>query len=67
MTNDEAKEAFRNKTPVYFNGVQYSRISAIIYRYDQYDNHMLVSAELLDRNGHSVVIARISDIKGEGQ
>lgn len=67
MTNDEAKEAFRNKTPVYYNGVQYSRISAIIYRYDQYGNHILVSAELLDRNGNSVVIARLKDIKGEGE
>lgn len=65
MTNDEAKEAFRNKTPVYWNGIKYLRISAIIYRYDQYDNQLLVSAELLDRSGNSVVIARIKDIKGE--
>lgn len=65
MTNDEAKEAFRNRTPVYYNGVQYLKITAIIYRYDQYDNHLLVSAELLDRCGNSVVIARLKDIKGE--
>lgn len=30
MTNDEAKEAFRNKTPVYYNGGLYTKISAII-------------------------------------
>lgn len=64
MTNDEAKEAFRNKTPVYWNGVLYTKISAIIYRYDPYGN-LLVSAELLDRNGNSVVIARLKDIKRE--
>ena len=64
MTNDEAKEAFRNKTPVYWNGVQYTKISAIIYRYDPYGN-LLVSAELLDRCGNSVIIARLKDIKGE--
>lgn len=64
MTNDEAKEAFRNRTPVYYNGVQYLKITAIIYRYDHFDN-LLVSAELLDRCGNSVVIARLKDIKGE--
>lgn len=64
MTNDEAKEAFRNRTPVYYNGIRYLKISAIIYRYDHYDN-LLVSAELLDRSGNSVVIARLKDIKGE--
>lgn len=63
MTNDEAKEAFRNRTPVYYNDVLYTKISAIIYRYDPYGN-LLVSAELLDRCGNSVVIVRIKDIKG---
>lgn len=66
MTNDEAKEAFRNRTPVYYNGIRYLNISAIIYRYDPYGN-LLVSAELLDRCGNSVVIARLKDIKGEEQ
>ena len=66
MTNDEAKEAFQNRTPVYYNGVRYVKINAIIYRYDPFGN-LLVSAELLDRNENSVVIARLKDIKGEGK
>ena len=66
MTNDEAKEAFRKRTPVYYNGVQYLKITAIIYRYDNFGN-LIVSAELLDRNRNSVVIVRLKDIKGEGK
>lgn len=66
MTNDEAKEAFQKRTPVYYNGVRYLKINAIIYRYDPFGN-LLVSAELLDRNENSVVIARLKDIKGEGK
>ena len=46
--------------------VRYLKINAIIYRYDPFGN-LLVSAELLDKNETSVVIARLKDIKGEGK
>lgn len=48
MTNEEAKTALINRTPVTYSGVNYSYISAIIYRYDN-SNNLLVSAELLDK------------------
>ncbi len=62
MTNEEVKELFFKRAPVMFNGSIYPRITAIIYRIDSY-NKLIVSAELLDRNGRSVVIARAQDIK----
>lgn len=61
MTNEEVKELFFKREPVVFNGCIYQRITAIIYRIDSYNN-LIVSAELLDRNGRSVVIARAKDI-----
>ena len=35
MTNAEAKEALKNRTPVIYNNIEYLYISAIIYRYDK--------------------------------
>ena len=64
MTNDEAKEAFRLRKPVYYNGIRYLKITAIIYRYDDRDN-LIISAELLDRNRNCVVTARLQDVKAE--
>ena len=61
MTNDEAKTALINRTPVTYNGILYSYISAIIYRYDT-SNNLIVSAELLDKNKRSVTIAQIKDV-----
>lgn len=61
MTNDEAKKALFERTPVIFNGLDYAYISAIIYRYDTKGN-LLVSAELLDKNGRSVTIAQVKDV-----
>lgn len=61
MTNEEAKTALIHRTPVTYNGINYSYISAIIYRYDK-GNNLLVSAELTDKNKHSVTIAQIKDV-----
>lgn len=65
MTNEEAKKALFEKRPVNYNGVEYSYISGIIYRYDN-KGKLMVSAELFDKCGHSVVIAPIKDIEVRG-
>lgn len=62
MTNEEAKEALQNKTPVVCGGIEYKRLSAIIYRYND-KGKFLVSAELLDKNKNSVTIARMEDVQ----
>ena len=61
MTNNEAKEALLRRTPVIFNGNEYEYMSAIIYRYDK-DGNFLISAELIDKNKHSITVARIKDV-----
>ena len=61
MTNEEAKQALFEKKPVKYKGVEYSYITGIIYRYDT-KGKLIVSAELMDKCGHSVVIAQIKDI-----
>lgn len=61
MTNDEAKTALVKRTPISYNGIPYAYISAIIYRYDKNGN-LLISAELTDKNKHSVTIAQIKDV-----
>lgn len=61
MTNNEAKIALKNRTPVVFNGIEYLCISAIIYRYDKNKN-LVISAELTDKNTRSVTIAQLKDV-----
>ena len=61
MTNEEAKKALFERTPVKYNGIVYAYVSAIIYRYDMKRN-LLVSAELFDNSGNSITIAQIKDI-----
>jgi hypothetical protein len=61
MTNSEAKEALKNRTPVIYNNIEYLYISAIIYRYDKNLN-LVISAELADKCKHSVTIAQIKDV-----
>lgn len=61
MTNEEAKTALFQRTPVTCNGINYSHISAIIYRPDRYNN-LVISAELLDKNQRSVTIAPLKDV-----
>ena len=66
MTNEEAKTALTLRTPVSYNGILYSYISAIIYRYDR-NNNLLISAELTDKSKHSVTIAQIKDVITDDQ
>lgn len=63
MTNEEIKEAFSKQSPVICGGIEYARISAIIYRYDT-KGKFIISAELKDKHTNSVTIARIQDIQG---
>ena len=61
MTNEEAKFALKNRTPVSFNNTEYLYISAIIYRYDN-NRNLVISAELTDKNKRSVTIAQLKDV-----
>ena len=61
MTNEEAKLALKNRTPVLFNNTEYLYISAIIYRYDK-NRNLVISAELTDKNKRSVTIAQLKDV-----
>lgn len=61
MTNEEGKIALFNRTPVIFNGIEYLYISKIIYSVGE-NNNLLISAELLDKNKRSVIIARLKDV-----
>lgn len=59
MTNDELKEALLSEQPVESGGIVYQCVSAIIYRKTKAKDGVgiKVTAELLDRTGHSVSIA----------
>ena len=61
MTNEEAKTALIQRTPITHNGINYAYISAIIYRCDERKN-IRISAELTDKNKRSVTIAQIKDV-----
>ena len=62
VTNNEAKEALLSRSPVTYKNTEYSYISAIIYRYDKHNN-LIISAELMDKNNHSVTIAKIKEVR----
>ena len=61
MTNDEAKNALLARSPVTYKNIEYSYISAIIYRVDK-NNRLFISAELMDKNERSVTIAQLKEI-----
>lgn len=61
MTSDEIKKAWYEKKPVVSGGIKYLKINALIYRLDK-KNNIEPSAELLDQNTNSVVIARFEDV-----
>lgn len=65
MTNYELKKAFYDEAPVVFKGIEgyskdieYKYISAIIYR--KRNKKLVISAELVDKCGHSVSIVSAS-------
>lgn len=61
MTNEEAKNALFQRTPVLYKGIEYLYISAIIYRRDPSFN-LVISAELRDKCKNSVTIANLKDV-----
>lgn len=61
MTNDEAKQAFLDHSPITHNGIIYKRITQIIYWLDQNDN-LHISLQLADKNNISFVTANIKDV-----
>lgn len=70
MTNEEAKAALLSGEPVMCDGIEYLCIEALRYKrgYDRYVNRsagkrIIVFAELLDKNGGCLVIAKVEDVK----
>ena len=57
MTREELKAAFMEEAPVRSGGIEYQKITALIYRKESGGRGLIVQAELLDRGGHSVTIA----------
>lgn len=62
MTGTELKEALMDGRKVVNNGIEYDRISAIIYR--NIGGKIAVSAELYDKGGHCVVVASADKVHG---
>lgn len=50
MTSDEAKRCLYSHNEVICNGINYERMTAIIYRLDESGRNIIVSAELLDKS-----------------
>lgn len=62
MTGEEAKKAFMNRSPVIYNGAEYTHIKEIIYSINR-QNEVVVSVVLADKNGISYIRAKIKDVK----
>lgn len=63
MTSEEAKQCLFSRSAVVCKGIEYKRLTAIIYRLDESGKHILVSAELLDKSRNSVTIAQLKDVE----
>lgn len=61
MTIEEAKEAMFKAFEVEFQGTKYKRITALIFRPKK--KSLIASAEILDKNNRTVVIALVEKIK----
>ena len=61
MNKDQAKTALINRTPVTHNGINYSYISALIYRCNA-RGEIIISAELMDKSNRSITIAQLKDV-----
>lgn len=66
MTSEEIKQAMIEFAPVMYNGIEYSRISAYIYRvvetYKKGTYNTILQCELVDKCGHAVVIAEAAKV-----
>lgn len=60
MTIEEAKEAMFKGLEVEFQGAKYTRIAALIFRPKR--GELITSAEILDTNNNSVVIALVDKL-----
>lgn len=61
MTAEEIKDALLKKYPVCADGIEYSCVSAVIYR--EKSGRITVSGELLDKNQNSVTIVPLDKIE----
>ena len=62
MTKQEAITAIKQEEYVIFNEIKY-KIQALIYRYNRIKKKWKISAELLDKNKHTVIISAIEKIE----
>jgi hypothetical protein len=67
MTSDEAKSCLFEQCAVVYDGARYERITAILYRLDEAKRNIIVSAEILDKNRNTVVVAKLKDITKYGE
>lgn len=63
MTGEELKAAFLAETPVVSNGIEYVKISAIIYR--KQEGRVAVQAELLDKNRNSITVTAAASVEAK--
>ena len=61
MTNEEAKTAFFNHSPVVHRDITYSHIKNIIYWLDD-RNELHITLKLADKNNNSFMNADIKDV-----
>lgn len=64
MSNEELKRALFSREPVTHMGTEYAYVSAIIYRMCK--GKLYITAELADKNGHSVTIVHADKVKAVG-
>jgi hypothetical protein len=62
MTKQEVITAIKQEDYVIFNEIRY-KIQALIYRYNHIKKKWKISAELLDKNKHAVIIAAVEKIE----
>ena len=61
MNSEEIKDALLKGYAVKANGIEYKRVTAVIYR--ERDGRIAVSAELLDKCKNSVTIVSLDKIE----
>lgn len=67
MTSEEIKKAMHDFSPVRYNGINYKRITAYIYRVIETHKKgtfkIILQCELLDNCGYSVTIAEAEKVE----
>ena len=61
MTNPEMRQALIYEQPIEHNGIQYQKITGIIYR--KQGNGIRVQLELLDKSQNCVIYADAENVK----